>query len=312
MLNSDDYGFAAFTISNKSAEFFENHLTKIPTQLNRVVVISQFIVMMRELLYPATRFPKILNQMIDEKNQNLINTAYTALALAVNSYIPIDTTNSFCKSIADFSLKKALKEQENQSLQSFCIDKALSFLYDETNLRLAASWIEAGHIAIDGTVLKTALTPEHRYAIAKSYCASRNFTPAEKQALREKAFAGDTSDKAHQVQTVCDHSLPDAALKEKLWTDLVNHESKDSILETQQKISGFWNRYQQFDLIEPYFERYYAVLHDVVETREREFAQIFMSGLSPAFMARESDEEEFSKLLAKANPEKHFYVQFLK
>ena len=93
LLNSDDYGFAAFTISSKSAEFFESHLSKIPTQLNRVVVNSQFIVMMRELLYAATRFPKILNQMIDEKNQNLINTAYTALALAVNSYIPIDTTD---------------------------------------------------------------------------------------------------------------------------------------------------------------------------------------------------------------------------
>ena len=78
-----------------------------------MVVISQFIVMMRELLYAATRFPKILNQMIDEKNQNLINTAYTALALAVNSYIPIDSTDSFFKSIADFSLKKAAKEQEN-------------------------------------------------------------------------------------------------------------------------------------------------------------------------------------------------------
>ena len=74
------------------------------------------------------------------------------------------------------------------------------------------------------------------------------------------------------MQTVCDHSLPDASLKEKLWADLVNPESKDSILETQQKISGFWNRYQQFDLIAPYFERYYAVLHEVVETRDREFA----------------------------------------
>jgi hypothetical protein len=45
--------------------------------------------MMREILYAATRFPKILNQMIDEKNQNLINTAYTALILAVHTYIPI-------------------------------------------------------------------------------------------------------------------------------------------------------------------------------------------------------------------------------
>ena len=53
--------------------------------------------MTRELLYAATRFPKILNQMIDEKNQNLINTTYAALALAVNSYIPISSTDIICK-----------------------------------------------------------------------------------------------------------------------------------------------------------------------------------------------------------------------
>lgn len=28
--------------------------------------------------------------MIDEKNQNLINTTYVALASAVNTYIPLD------------------------------------------------------------------------------------------------------------------------------------------------------------------------------------------------------------------------------
>jgi hypothetical protein len=66
--------------------------------------------MMREILYAATRFPKILNQMIDEKNQNLINTAYTAIALAVNSYIPLVDTDSFCKQVADFSMKKAIQE----------------------------------------------------------------------------------------------------------------------------------------------------------------------------------------------------------
>jgi len=75
-----------------------------------VVVISQHIVMMREILFAATRFPKILNQMIDEKNQNLINTTYLALALAVNTYIPPNRSDAFCKDIAEFSLRKALKE----------------------------------------------------------------------------------------------------------------------------------------------------------------------------------------------------------
>ncbi len=43
----------------------------------------------------------------------------------------------------------------------------------------------------------------------------------------------------------------------------------------------------QPELIAPYFEKYYAQLKRVIDTRDREFAECFMQGLSPAFMARE-------------------------
>lgn len=82
----------------------------MPTQLNRVVVITQFLFMMRELHYPATRFPKILNQMIGEKNQNLINTIFMAIAQAVSNFIPLDRVPSFCKDVSDFFFKKAKLE----------------------------------------------------------------------------------------------------------------------------------------------------------------------------------------------------------
>jgi hypothetical protein len=185
-------------------------------------------------------------------------------------------------------------------------------LYDEDNLKLVATWLEQGKIIVSGVELKTPLTPDHRYSIIKSYSASKHFTNEQKTALKAKAFEGDTSDKSHQVQKVVEYSLPDASLKERLWAELTDLESKDSILESQQKLSGFWSRYQQFDLIEPYFDKYYAVLHEICEKKDREFTQIFMVGLSPAFMACESDEGQFKALLEKANPEKHFYVQFLK
>jgi len=49
-------------------------------------------------------------------------------------------------------------------------------LYDEENLKLAGSWIESGKITINGVELKTPLTPEHKYAIIKSYCTSKSFS----------------------------------------------------------------------------------------------------------------------------------------
>ncbi len=49
-----------------------------------------------------------------------------------------------------------------------------------------------------------------------------------------------------------------------------------------------------------------------MEVRDREFAESFMNTLSPAFMARDVDEKHFADLLARTNPDKEFFILFLK
>jgi hypothetical protein len=65
-------------------------------------------------------------------------------------------------------------------------------------------------------------------------------------------------------------------------------------------------------LISPYFEKYYAILGKIVETRDREFAETFMQHLTPAFMARDHDTTHFKELLANAKEDKQFFILFLK
>jgi len=112
--------------------------------------------------------------------------------------------------------------------------------------------------------------------------------------LRTKALEGDGSDNAMIVSKVCEWSLPDPELKKKLWSEITDLSSKEALKELNLKMQGFWQRRQQLDLIEPYFEQYYSILEKVVEVREREFAESFMNNLSPAFMARETDEKTFT------------------
>ena len=78
------------------------------------------------------------------------------------------------------------------------------------------------------------------------------------------------------------------------------------------KIGGFFQRHQQLDLIQPYFEKYYDVVAEIVEKRDRELAEVFMNGLCPSFMAREDDEARLKQLLESANPDKNFFILFLK
>jgi len=160
MVNSSDHGFGVFVIDDKSIRFFEENLEKIDNQLNKAVVIGQLLIMMRQILYPATRLPLILNQMMEEQNQNLINAVYMALVSAQSVYLPPENVQKFNKEVADFFVRKALKEKDQKKLQMFCLDKAFGFMFDQENLEMAAQWIHTGKVEIHGDDLEAELTED--------------------------------------------------------------------------------------------------------------------------------------------------------
>lgn len=312
LLNSDDWGYAHFVLDKESIEVFEQSLAKVESQIDRATIIGQLMFMMRQLEYPATLFPRVMNQLLDEKNQNLINAVWGALVKAQTNYLPQETISKFNKDVTDFFFRKAKKETEDKALQMFCIDKAMPFVTEEEHLRLTSGWLKEGVIEIDGTKLGCELTNEHKYAILKKFYASPVFSLDEKKALKNKTFESDDSDAGRKVAKICEYSLPEAALKEKLWNEMTDLNSGDSLSEATLKMAGFFQRRSQLELITPYFEKFYAVVNKIVENRDREFAQNFCSYLSPSFMARESDEKAFTELLEKANKDFDFFVRFIK
>ena len=115
------------------------------------------------------------------------------------------------------------------------------------------------------------------------------------------------------MQRICDYNKPDESLKEQLWEDMINESSRDTLMETKNKVQGFFQRSHQLEMIKPYFSKFYEVLPGIVDKRDREFAEIFMNNLSPAFMAREEDEQAFKAMLEGPVAAKHeFFMLFLK
>lgn len=169
----------------------------------------------------------------------------------------------------------------------FCLEKAVNFVTEKDHLKLCADWIMTGKFIYQGEHINVELTAAQKYQILRSYYASPYFNSDDKKALKSKALEGDASDAALIVSKECDYSLPDPELKQRLWESFTDPSNKESLKELTLKMQGFWQRKQQLDLISPYFEKYYQVLESIVETRDREFAEVFMEQLSPAFMARE-------------------------
>lgn len=160
--------------------------------------------------------------------------------MAQNTYLPPETVPRFNKETAQFFLKKAKKDKDNTALVQFCIDKALTFTTSEEHLRQISDWILQEKVVIEGEELAVELTANQKYAICKQYWAHTSFSLDDKKALRDKALTGDNSDAAGNCRKVLDYSLPDAALKERLWTEILDQNTSDSLMELRLKIQGFW------------------------------------------------------------------------
>lgn len=118
----------------------------------------------------------------------------------------------------------------------FCIDKALSFTSSEEHLKLTASWILNGKVNIEDEDISIELTNPQKYSICKMYWASPDFSIDDKKALRDKALENDDSDQAQNVRKVLDWSLPDAELKTRLWEEITDSQTTDSLMELRLKI----------------------------------------------------------------------------
>lgn len=150
LLNSDDWGFGHFTMDDSTIKVFEEKLGKMASKIDRAVVIGQIITMMRQIQYPASRMPAVMNQLLDEQNQNLINALFGAFVMAQSTYLPSETVPRFNKETADFFIKKAKKDKGNDALVQFCIEKALTFVTSEDHLRQCAVWINNdGKVSVD-------------------------------------------------------------------------------------------------------------------------------------------------------------------
>ena len=75
-------------------------------------------------------------------------------------YLPSDDKAKFSKDVADFYLKKTKKHTDDTHLQTFCLDKAITYMSGEENLKTAAAWITDGKITIEGTEVKLTLTAQ--------------------------------------------------------------------------------------------------------------------------------------------------------
>jgi len=230
LLNSDDWGFGHFILDEATITVFEQSLGKVEANIDRAVIIGQIAAMIKQVEFPATRLPQVLTNLMEEQNQNLINALVGSLLQCQLGYIEPSAVEKFNHETFEFFSKKAQKSEG--SLKTFCIEKAISFLHSKAHLELTSEWILKPQDTLS-------LTPAQKYAVLKMYCASSEFTKEQKEALKESVLKDDNTDEAKIVAKACELILPEAELKEKLWAEIIDPETKEPQKDLMQKMVCF-------------------------------------------------------------------------
>ena len=146
-------------------------------------------------------------------------------------------------------------------------------------MKQSLEWLEKSEISVNEKVLFT-LQKSHKYTILAKLFKSRNFDYEFKMELLKKITADDNSDIAINTRAKCMAGLPDAAIKAKIWAEITDLNSKDSLYVKNAKIAGFYS-WDQLDIISPYFDKYYEILPVLNQGTTYKYMSSFFYSLLP-------------------------------
>lgn len=75
--------------------------------------------------------------------------------------------------------------------------------------------------------------------------------------MMEKLMADDKTDVAVNHRFMCLAALPNAEVKAKVWAEITDVESTNSVYVQTAKIHGMYNSESDADLVTPYFDKFY-------------------------------------------------------
>jgi hypothetical protein len=106
-------------------------------------------------------------------------------------------------------------------------------------LSLSLGWVNAGSITKDENSIY-ALKTTHKHTVLRKLFQTANYSYETKIAAMEKIMGGDNSDIAIRCKAACMAGLPDAENKAKVWAEITDPASQESLYVRGAKMSGFY------------------------------------------------------------------------
>ena len=178
------------------------------------------------------------NNLPTESVEQIISTGLMNLSSLISNYIPQDSIKENQKVL--FNTLVLLLKKDTGMPKDPIVDSLFAFISNDEHLKLALDWMNDSEIKVDGVSLFP-LQKKHNYAILSRLFKSRSYTYDQKMEHLTKVMADDNSDIAINTRAKCMAGLPDAAMKAKIWAEIIDTNSKDSVQHRTAKIAGFYS-----------------------------------------------------------------------
>lgn len=175
-----------------------------------------------------------------ESVEQILSVGLMNLSTLISNYIPQELVKENQKILFETLVLLLNREDDSTLPKDPIVDSLFSFVSNDDHLKLCLGWMEASEISVDGKVLFK-LQKKHKYSILSRLFKSRGFSYDFKMDLLMKVTGDDNSDIAINTRARCMAGLPDAAMKAKVWAEITDINSSDSVYLRTAKISGFYS-----------------------------------------------------------------------
>jgi hypothetical protein len=135
---------------------------------------------------------------------------------AQSNWLPLSIAPQVNLDMAEFYLNKARDAaDEDVEMQTYCVTKAVDFIYDDANMMDMVAWFleHDSTVVIKGKALKMEIKSELGYSIIRKIFKCEELNCEQEELLFDEVFQKSLTDTMMRIKKECQYSRPDPKLK---------------------------------------------------------------------------------------------------
>ncbi|MEC4014871.1 aminopeptidase N [Streptomyces sp. H27-D2] len=271
LVNDDDLTYCKIRFDEVSLDTLRKHLGELTDPLARALCWSALWNLTRDALMPARDFLDLVLRFAGrESDIGVLQMLHAWVRSALVHYAAPDRREQGAEALAEGALRELRLADPGSGHQLAWARFFASVAVRDADFQLARGLLD-GSARIDGLDVDqelrwTFLEPLAAHGVADEAAIAAELT-------RDNTASG----KRHQVRALA--ARPSAAVKAAAWDDVVGSDALSNAL-VEATISGF-DQPSQRELLEPYGQKYFAVIEQVWRDRSIEIAMAVVRGLFP-------------------------------